>query len=191
MTPGITAVLRTLHDGEQALEQRLRAAADTHRADHEIHHVARDLARWSALHATRIRGIAPDYGLTTPSVPSVPSVPSAPSAPSAGTDALNALADAPTKDAAAAPAFLHPTVFAESPSASLPPGLALLRDLTELHLAATANSLAWEMLAQAAQATRDTRLLDLAGACHPQTLRQMRWTNTQVKALTPQIVTSL
>lgn len=182
MTAGITAALRTLHDGEQALEQRLCAAADTHRADHEIHHVARDLARWSALHATRIRGIAPDYGLTTPSVPS---------APSAGTDALNALADAPTKDAAAAPAFLHPTVFAESPSASLPPGLALLRDLTELHLAATANSLAWEMLAHAAQATRDTRLLDLAGACHPQTLRQMRWTNTQVKALTPQIVTSL
>lgn len=47
------------------------------------------------------------------------------------------------------------------------------------------------MLAQAAQATRDDGLLALASACHPQTLRQMRWTNTMVKELSPQILVSL
>jgi hypothetical protein len=46
------------------------------------------------------------------------------------------------------------------------------------------------MLAQAAQATRDERLLGLATACHPQTLRQMRWTNTMIKELSPQLLTS-
>jgi hypothetical protein len=47
------------------------------------------------------------------------------------------------------------------------------------------------MLAQAAQASRDGGLLDLAAACHPQTLRQMRWTNTMIKNLSPQLLTSL
>ncbi|GAB2755427.1 hypothetical protein [Streptomyces bullii] len=46
------------------------------------------------------------------------------------------------------------------------------------------------MLAQAAQATRDDRLLGLASACHPQTLRQMRWTNTLIKEPAPQLLTS-
>ncbi|WP_405772830.1 hypothetical protein [Streptomyces sp. NBC_01538] len=71
------------------------------------------------------------------------------------------------------------------------PGLLLLRDLRELHLAATENSLLWEMLAQVAQATDDDELLTLASACHPRTLRQMRWTNTMIKTLSPQILSSV
>ncbi len=66
------------------------------------------------------------------------------------------------------------------------PGLLLLRDLRdlrELHLSAAENSLHWEMLAQAAQAGRDERLLSLVSHCHPGTLRQMRWTNTMIKNL--------
>ncbi len=68
--------------------------------------------------------------------------------------------------------------------------LLLLHDLRDLHLAATRNSLHWEMLAQAAQAARDERILALATDCHPRTLRQMRWTNTMIKAQAPQILTS-
>lgn len=45
--------------------------------------------------------------------------------------------------------------------------------------------------AHAAQATKDDGLLDLASACHPATLRQMRWTNTMIKNLSPQVLTSL
>jgi hypothetical protein len=45
------------------------------------------------------------------------------------------------------------------------------------------------MLAQVAQAAKDTDLLDLAAACHPQTLRQLRWTNTMIKTLSPQLLT--
>jgi hypothetical protein len=45
--------------------------------------------------------------------------------------------------------------------------------------------------AQAAQASRDGGLLDLASTRHPQTLRQMRWTNTMIKTLSPRIRTSL
>ncbi|GAA0900677.1 hypothetical protein [Streptomyces thermoalcalitolerans] len=47
------------------------------------------------------------------------------------------------------------------------------------------------LLALAGQATRDDGLLAMVSACHPQTLRQMRWTNTLIKDLSPQILTSL
>lgn len=71
------------------------------------------------------------------------------------------------------------------------PGLLLLRDLRDLHLAATENSLYWEMPAQAALAGKEDRLLALASSCHPQTLRQLRWSNTMIKNISPQILTSL
>jgi hypothetical protein len=43
-----------------------------------------------------------------------------------------------------------------------------------------------ELLAQGAQAAKDTELLALASRCHPDTLRQMRWANTMLKSLSPQ-----
>lgn len=46
------------------------------------------------------------------------------------------------------------------------------------------------MPAQAAQAAKDRALLDLVADCHPQTLRQMRWTNTMIKQLSAQALTS-
>ncbi len=51
-------------------------------------------------------------------------------------------------------------------------------------------SLDWELLAQAAQALRTPDLLELAQICHPQTLRQLRWTNAMPKVLSPQIMAS-
>lgn len=71
------------------------------------------------------------------------------------------------------------------------PGLLLLRDLRDLHSAAGANSLYWEMLTGLAKATRDDRLLDLANACHPETVRQVTWTKSMIKVLSPQVLTSL
>ncbi|MER6853887.1 hypothetical protein AB0A81_35965 [Streptomyces flaveolus] len=34
-------------------------------------------------------------------------------------------------------------------------------------------------------------LLDVVSACHPRTLRQMGWTNTMIKNLSPQILPTL
>ncbi|HLL36401.1 MAG TPA: hypothetical protein VK545_21530 [Streptomyces sp.] len=39
--------------------------------------------------------------------------------------------------------------------------------------------------------TADEELLGLASACHPATLRQMRWTNSVIKVLAPQSLSSL
>ena len=71
------------------------------------------------------------------------------------------------------------------------PSLLLLHDLRELHLGAAGNSLYWEMLGQAAQAAKDRDLLGLVSDCHPQTLRQMRWTNTMIEQLSARALTSV
>ncbi|MEU9595066.1 hypothetical protein AB0D84_35835 [Streptomyces sp. NPDC048193] len=161
---GITLTLRTLHRGERRLAHDLTAVAERHRAEHEVHHVATDLARWSHEHVRRLAETAGHHGLD--------------------------FGDPP--DDASGGVFASLREQAGEAVAHRPePGLLLLRDLRELHLGATENSLHWEMLAQAAQASKDGGLLDLASACHPQTLRQMRWTNTMIKNLSPQLLTSL
>ncbi|WP_327686425.1 hypothetical protein [Streptomyces sp. NBC_00467] len=161
---GIALILRVLHDGETELAEGLLATARRHRAEHEIFHVSTDLARWSREHAQRIAdAIEPDD------------------------HACLEEADGPHSD-------LVPRWQNREPrpgQGCYEPGLMLLRDLRDLHLGASANSLYWEMLAQAAQARTEARLLSLVSTCHPQTLRQMRWTNTMIKNLAPQLLTSL
>ncbi|WP_432058536.1 hypothetical protein [Streptomyces sp. bgisy022] len=159
----IALVLRLLHDGERDLEQDLLAAAARHRVEHEFRHVATDVAGWSRKHAARLAELGRDHGLDL----------SGPRGrPQAGI--LSALREKASEALGRRPE----------------PGLILLHDLRDLHLAAAGNSLHWEMLGQAAQARRDTRLLGLVSDCHPQTLRQLRWTNTLLKVLSPQLLTS-
>ncbi|MGQ4363378.1 hypothetical protein [Streptomyces sp. SAS_272] len=161
---GVDLTLRALHRGEQHLAKELTTAAERHRADHEVHHVATDLAHWSRENAQRVADVGRDRGLHLGDPPKDHSP-----------GLLSAVRER------AAEALVH------RPE----PALLLLRDLRDLHLAAAQNSLYWEMLGQAAQATRDDALLSVVSACHPQTLRQMRWTNTMIKILSPQALSSL
>ena len=161
---GITVTLRMLHRGEAHLAGELLAVADRHDAEHEIHHVATDLAGWSIRHGELLADTARHYGLDL-----------------TGTD------DHPSH----APAPIPPGTDPELTGRHCDPGLVLLHDLRNLHLAACGNSLSWKMLIQTAQVIQDTALLDLATSCHPRTLRQIRWTNSMLKNLSPQILTSL
>ncbi len=161
---GIGLTLRALHEGERDLARDLPAAAERHRADHEVHHVLTDLARWSREHSTRLAETGRAYGLD-----------------------LGGARDDPSPRVLGVLREKAAEAFGRRPE----PGLLLLRDLTDLHLAAARNSLHWEMLAQAARAGRDERLLGLATACHPRTLRQVRWTHTMIKELSPQLLNSV
>lgn len=159
---GITLTLRSLHHGENHLAEELLKVAERHRTEHEVHHVGRDMARWSQEHSRRLAEAAEAYGVRL-------------SDPPEGTGVLGRLREKASE------------AMGHRPE----PALLLLHDLRELHLAAAENSLTWEMLAQAAQAGKDERLLELASSCHPETLRQMRWTNTLIKELSPQALTSV
>ena len=59
----IDLVLRELHRAENDLAHELFQVADRHKVDHEIFHVARDLARWSQQHVAEIAEIAERYGV--------------------------------------------------------------------------------------------------------------------------------
>ena len=59
---GITLTLRTLHRGERRLAHDLLTAAERHRTEHEVHHVATDLARWSREHVRRLAEAAAERG---------------------------------------------------------------------------------------------------------------------------------
>ncbi|MFJ9809437.1 hypothetical protein ACIRTB_14545 [Streptomyces sp. NPDC101158] len=161
---GITLTLRALHHGERGLAKQLSAAAERHRTEHEVHHVALDLVLWSDDHCRRVAETGRHYGLDL---------------------------DGPPERSAPGLVSTLREKTAEAVGHRPEPGLLLLHDLRELHLAAAGNSLYWEMLAQAGQAAKDDRLVELASFCHPRTLRQMRWTNTMIKTLSPQILTSV
>ncbi|MCG8916394.1 hypothetical protein L6E12_11395 [Actinokineospora sp. PR83] len=158
----LNLVLRELHRAETALARNLRRAAERHKVEHEVHHVALDLAEWSARHVRDLAATARGHGLSL---------------------------DAHTADHPGLPAPLRTTI-SELAVHRPEPGLLLLRDLRALHRATAGLSVDWELLAQAAQAAREPDLLALAQRCHPDTLRQLKWTNATLKVLSPQILTS-
>lgn len=57
----IGVALRELHRSESALAAELLRVADRYPGEHEVRHVAADLAEWSLDHAREIAAIAPRY----------------------------------------------------------------------------------------------------------------------------------
>jgi len=154
-------VLRELHRAERSLARDLQRTAELHRTEHEVHHVALDLACWSRDHVREIAHAGRDHGLRL------------------------------DEDVSTGGALSQVRkVLGELTGRRPEPGLLLLADLRRLHRKAAGVSLDWELLAQGAQAVKDTDLLDLASRCHAQTLRQLKWTNAMLKGLSPQVLAS-
>ena len=160
MTNKVPMALEELHRSENDLAGELLRASDRHKADHEIFYLGRDLARWSQQHVREIARIGRDYGLDLDAEP-------------ADDDTL--LATVRQKGAEVIGRRHDPAVL-------------LLRDLRTIHRMAAGVSLDWEILAQTAQALKDTELLGITKKCHPQTLRQLRWANAALKENAAQIM---
>lgn len=154
--------LRELHRAEKSLLRELLKLSERHHVEHEVHYVARDLAVWSRDHVHRVARAGESYGLKLDADPPQTSGPMAPM--------RTKLSDLTGR-------------FAQ-------PGLLLLADLRRTHRKVAGVSLDWELVAQGAQATKDADLLVVAQDCHPQTLRQLAWTNAMLKTLSPQVLAS-
>lgn len=162
MSKGAKLVLEQLYDSESEVVDHLTTMMEHHAAEHEIFHVAHDIRSWSLEHIKRISAEGAKHGAAIDSKPAAPSE----------TRHL--------KEVAAKLVGRRPET-----------GVLLLTDLRKLYLVASESSLNWEAAAQLAQATRDKDLLALVTACHPQTLRQIRWANTMIKVQSPQVLSSL
>ncbi len=156
----VGAAIEELHRAEGDLAGALLGVSDRHKVDHEIFYVARDIARWSQEHVRRLSEVGRDYGLDLDPEPQ---------------DEATVLARMRQKGAELTGRFHEPTLL-------------LLADLRHIHRSAAGVSLDWEVLAQTAQAMKDTELLTVAEECHPETLRQMRWANAKVKETAAQIM---
>jgi SepF-like predicted cell division protein (DUF552 family) len=156
----VPMAIEELHRAENHLVADLLKISDRHKADHEVHHVARDIARWSQEHVRALARVGQDYGLE--------------------------LDPEPAED----PTVLEKVrekgdeLLGRHHEASL----LLLADLRRVHKDAAGVSLDWEVLAQTAQALKDTELLEVAKRCHPETLRQMRWANAKLKESAAQVM---
>jgi hypothetical protein len=161
MRTGLEYALRRVHQGENDMVNHLVRLSEKHSSEHEIHHVATDLAGWSRLNLAALAEAARGYDVDLDRDPDEPGF-------------VRRLVD---------------SAAAHTPGKVA--GLALLEDLRDVYLVGSETSLAWEMLAQHAQARRERDLLQLTSRCHPQTLRQIRWVNTMIKTLSPQALSSL
>ncbi|MDT0275459.1 hypothetical protein [Blastococcus goldschmidtiae] len=159
MKPGLA--IEELHRSENHLAGALLAMSDRHKADHEVFHVARDIARWSQDHVRALSDIAKDVGLDLD--------------PEPGGD----------------PTILEKTrqkasdLMGRRPE----PGL-LLADLRHIHREASGTSRDWELVAQGARGARKRQLLESAERCHPETLRQVRWANGKLEESAIQVLVS-
>lgn len=154
----LALAIAELHRSENDLAGELLRMSDRHKVDHEVFHVARDIAGWSRQHVRELAAVGTDYGLDL------------------GAD--------PVHD----PTMLAKVrqKGSELLGRHHKPALLLLRDLREVHRKAAGVSLDWEILAQTAQALGDRELLAAAKRCHPQTLRQLRWANAKLKEIAAQ-----
>ncbi|WP_110472267.1 hypothetical protein [Williamsia limnetica] len=159
----LTMALTELHRSEIGLARLLRAVAARHRVEHEIHHVALDLAHWSDDHIEQLSDAGAEYGLTL-------------KRPSSTVDLAHTVTDSVQQR------------LSEALGRRPEPALLLLVDLRHLYRTTAGVSLDWELLAQGTQAMKNTHLLDLAEGCHPESLRQMQWANAMVKTLSPQVL---
>lgn len=156
----VPMALEELHRAENDLAADLLRISDRHKADHEVHHVARDIARWSQQHVRELARVGRGYGLDLD--------------PDAADD----------RSLLAAVRQKGDELLGRHHEASL----LLLADLRKIHRDAAGVSLDWEVLAQTAQALKDTELLAVAEKCHPETLRQMRWANAKLKESAAQVM---
>lgn len=160
----LALLVKELHDGENDMTGKLRRAAHQHATDYDVKHGATHLSTWSQQHVSRLAQAGRRFGLKL-----------SPDADKGDNGLVQQVLDK----------------SAEALGRRPEPALLLLKDLRELHLCAAGNNVGWEMLGQAAKALRDTELLQLVEDCSSQTVRQMKWTNTLIKELSPQAFTSL
>ncbi|MCU1616208.1 MAG: hypothetical protein JWO98_3748 [Frankiales bacterium] len=158
----IGLALEELHRSENDLAEQLLTISDRHKADHEVFHVSRDLAAWSRGHVRQIARIGATYDLD--------------------------LDPDPVADPSPLQKVRHE--MADRLGRRSAPALLLLRDLRSVYLDASGVSVDWEIVGQAAQGVRDRGLLDVVTRCHPDSLRQAKWANAQIKEKATQILVS-
>jgi hypothetical protein len=147
-------------DAESRLAEELVAVGERHKPDHDVFHVTKTLAKLERGHVDALAEHAQRYGTSVDGNGSDP-------------EARGPLERIVEKGA---------ELVGRRPE----PSLLLLRDLRQVYLLASEASINWVMLAQGAQAAKDSELLDAVSSCHAETLRTLKWATYRIKTASPQ-----
>jgi hypothetical protein len=154
----IGTVLKDLHHDENELVRALLRLSDEHRVDHEVYHVARDLAEWSSRHVRQIATAAEEFGENLDPAP----------------DGTPTIVDQARRWMSARAGRSSATE------------LVMVRDLRDVYLRASGVLADWEMIGQAAQAIVHDGLMELAARCGAEAKRQAQWANAKIKECSTQ-----
>ena len=157
----IDRAIREAASASDELATHLLKIGERHKADHDVHHLSRLLAKVSQGHVQSLAAIADRYGTSFSA-----------SEPPEKAGPLSAVREKASE------------LMGSRPES----GLILLRDLRELYLSAAEASVNWTILGQGAQAVRDQELLDTVDRCHADCLRILRWITTRLKVAAPQVL---
>jgi hypothetical protein len=156
--------IRQVADSEVELAAQLEKLGDRHRTEHDVFHMTAALAKRSRARVERLQQAASRYET-----------------------AIAGNGDGSTREGLLSAVREKTSELIGGRPQS---GMLLLRDLRRLHLLAAEASINWTILGQGAQAAKDAELLSLVGECHPEELRTLKWTTTEIKVVSPQVLSS-
>jgi hypothetical protein len=149
----IAVVIEDLHASEVELHLELQRLGERHGADHDVAHVPRDLARWSASHVEKLAAEGRRFGLELGEAPR----------------STNPIVAGVRRKSSELMGRRHAAA------------VLLVNDLRQVFGEASLVKLDWELLGQLAQAARDSALLTVLQECVAETERQMTWAETKLK----------
>jgi hypothetical protein len=162
--PKLGRTLKQLHEALGDLAGEYRKVGESHADEVDVFHTARTLAAQCELQAQSLGVHAERYGTELPN------------------GAQDGLWDGilATLRRAQANSLEHSSL----------PGLLLLRDLRQLHLAIEEAAMLWLVIGQAAQAVRDPELLEVVTRSREEISKQLMWVTTRIKETAPQVLAS-
>lgn len=158
----IGLAIQQVRCAEQELAEELRKVGERHKTDQEVYHLTRTLGDISRRNVEKLAPFQERYPVA--------------GGPGGG-DGSGLFGRLREKG---------PELVGRRPES----GLLLLRDLRGLYALASESSINWVILGQGAQAAKDRELLQATKEYHPDTLRTLKWTNTMIKIVSPQVLTS-
>jgi hypothetical protein len=185
--------IQQVRSAEQALAEELRKVGERHKTDQEVYHLTRTLADISRRNVEELAPFQERYPI------------SGATGTGAGEGGSGLFGKLREKGSELVEAVSPGSVPSGGPSDLLDKarekgsemvgrrpesGLLLLRDLRKLYALASEASIDWVIPGQGAQAAKDRELLQATKDCHPDTLRTLKWTNTMIKHVSPQVLTS-
>jgi hypothetical protein len=150
---GVAVVIEDLHEAEVHLHLELLRIGERHSTDHDVAHVTRDLAAWSAGHVERLAAEGRRFGLELDPAPR----------------STNPVAAGVRRKSSELIGRRHA------------PAVLLVNDLRQIYADSSLVHLDWVLLGQIAQGIRDQSLLALAGECGAEVERQVTWAETKLK----------